>query len=247
MYHLVSVGFRDVCSYDIAIRNHACWCNMAKSFSLFQYFFTAYPWRSTLTLLALTASALAEGVGIAMLFPLIGLVVDVEGTGGTLTTYVERVFAFIGLDLSLAGLLVMIVVAISLKSMLMLLAMTQVGYSAAHVAMDLRLAFIRALLEARWTHFVDWRPGEMASAISVEPARTATAYVSCCRVLVRGDPASGLSRPLYRHILGDSAGRARRQCVGYGCVESSRQNQPPGRTEPNQTSEVVDDPPATSA
>lgn len=186
MYHLVSVGFRDVCSYDIAIRNHACWCNMAKSFSLFQYFFTAYPWRSTLTLLALSASALAEGVGIAMLFPLIGLVVDVEGTGGTLTTYVERVFAFIGLDLSLAGLLVMIVVAISLKSMLMLLAMTQVGYSAAHVAMDLRLAFIRALLEARWTHFVDWRPGEMASAISVEPARTATAYVSCCRVLSGG-------------------------------------------------------------
>ena len=27
----------------------------------------------------------------------------------------------------------------------MLLAMTQVGYSAAHVAMDLRLAFIRAI------------------------------------------------------------------------------------------------------
>ena len=154
-----------------------------KSFRLFRYFFAAYPVRSTLMLLAITAAALAEGVGIAVLLPLIGLVIDAEGTGGTLTLYVEQVFALVGLELSLGRLLVLIVVAVALKALLMLLAMAQVGYAAAHVAMDLRLAFIRALLQARWTHFVDRRAGDMASAVSIEPTRAANAYVAACRSL----------------------------------------------------------------
>ena len=150
---------------------------------LFRHFFAAYPVRSTLMLLAITAAALAEGVGIAALLPMIGLVIDAEGAGGALTHYVEQVFAFAGQNVSLGGLLVLIVVAMALKALLMLLAMAQVGYSAAHVAMDLRLAFIRAILRARWLHFVDRRTGDLASAVSVEPTRTADAYVAACHVL----------------------------------------------------------------
>ena len=156
------------------------------SVRLFRYFFSAYPLRSTLVLLALTAAALAEGVGIAALLPLIGLIIDADGAGGALTLYVERVFALLGQEISLGGLLILIVAAIGLKALLMLLAMTQVGYSAAHVAMDLRLAFMRALLKARWLHFVDQRAGDLASAVSVEPTRAATSYVSACRVLSDG-------------------------------------------------------------
>ena len=150
---------------------------------IFRHFFAAYPVRSTLMLLAITAAALAEGVGIAALLPMIGLVIGAEGAGGALTHYVEQVFAFAGQNVSLGGLLVLIVSAMALKALLMLLAMTQVGYSAAHVAMDLRLAFIRAILRARWLHFVDRRTGDLASAVSVEPTRTADAYVAACHVL----------------------------------------------------------------
>ena len=154
-----------------------------QSVRLFRYFFAAYPVRSSLVLLTLTAAALAEGAGIAALLPLISLVIDADSGGGTLATYVERVFALAGSAPSLGGLLVLIVVAIALKALLILLAMAQVGYSAAHVAMDLRLAFIRALLRARWAHFVDQRAGDLASAVSIEPTRAANAYVSACRVL----------------------------------------------------------------
>ena len=150
---------------------------------LFRHFFSAYPARSTLMLLAITAAALAEGVGIAALLPMIGLVIEAESAGGMLTQYVERVFALAGQDVSLGGLLVLIVVAMALKALLMLLAMAQVGYSAAHVAMNLRLAFIRAILRARWLHFVDRRTGDLASAVSIEPTRTADAYVAACHVL----------------------------------------------------------------
>ena len=150
---------------------------------LFRHFFAAYPVRSSLMLLAITAAALAEGVGIAALLPMIGLVIEADGAGGMLTRYVEQVFAFAGQDVSLGGLLVLIVVAMALKALLMLLAMAQVGYSAAHVAMNLRLAFIRAILRARWLHFVDRRTGDLASAASIEPTRTAEAYVGACHVL----------------------------------------------------------------
>ena len=160
--------------------------NARQSAWLFRYFFAAYPFRSTLVLVALTAAALAEGVGIAVLLPLISLMIDSDGGGGTLGLYVERVFALAGSAPSLGGLLVFIVAAISLKSLLMLLAMSQVGYSAAHVAMDLRLAFVRAFLKARWTHFADQRTGDLASAVSVEPTRAASAYVACCRALSGG-------------------------------------------------------------
>ena len=150
---------------------------------LFRHFFAAYPVRSSLMLLAITAAALAEGVGIAALLPMIGLVIEADGAGGMLTRYVEQVFAFAGQDVSLGGLLVLIVAAMALKALLMLLAMAQVGYSAAHVAMNLRLAFIRAILRARWLHFVDRRTGDLASAVSIEPTRTAEAYVGACHVL----------------------------------------------------------------
>ena len=160
--------------------------NVADSIRLFRHFFAAYPTRSTLMLLALTAAALAEGVGIAALLPLIGLVIETEDAGGVLTVQVEQLFDLLGLDLSLGALLALIVTALTLKSLLMLLAMAQLAYSASHAAMELRLALVRVLLLSRWTHIVDWRAGELASAVSVEPARSANAYISTCRVLSGG-------------------------------------------------------------
>ena len=41
-------------------------------------------------LLAITAAALAEGVGIAALLPMIGLVIGAEGAGGALTLTSSR-------------------------------------------------------------------------------------------------------------------------------------------------------------
>ena len=153
---------------------------------LFRHFYTAHPWRSTLVVLSITVASLAEGMGIAALLPLINLVVAPESAAGAVTLYVTRAFAFAGLELSIGGLLVQIVAMITLKALLMLLAMAQVGYSAAHVAMDQRLRLIRGLMAARWLHFVDQHSGNLASAASVEPARASVAFVSACRVLAGG-------------------------------------------------------------
>ena len=153
---------------------------------LFRHFYAAYPVRSTLMLLSITVAALAEGVGIAALLPLINLVITpegAEGTTGNLMLYVERAFALIELEFSINTLLVVIVGMITAKSVLMMAAMTQVGYTAAHVAMDLRLKVIRALLVADWRYFVNQRSGDFATAVSTEPLRVASAYVAACRVI----------------------------------------------------------------
>ncbi len=156
---------------------------------LFRYFFAAYPVRSTVMLLSITVAALAEGVGIAALLPLLNLVITPEGAEGTqsaMMLYVERTFAFVGLEVSIGALLVVIVGMITAKSLLMMAAMTQVGYTAAHVVMGLRFRVVRALLAARWRHFVDQRAGEFASAVGGEPLRAASAYVAACHAVAGG-------------------------------------------------------------
>ena len=162
--------------------------DIKQSCRLFRYFYAAYPVRGTLMLLSITVAALADGLGIAALLPLMNLVIDTGGAAEGLTLHVARAFALVGLEPSIGGLLIVIVGMITLKSLLILAATTQVGYVSAHVAMDLRVRVIRALLDARWQHFVDQRGGNLASAVSVEPGRAATAYVSACRVVAGGLP-----------------------------------------------------------
>lgn len=150
---------------------------------LFRHFWAANPGRSSLIVLAITAAALMEGLGIAALLPLISLAIDPDGAGSALGFYVMQAFALAGLKASIGGLLTLIVLVLAFKSLLMMLAMAQVGYSVEHIAMSQRLTLIRGLLDARWRHFVDQQAGHLASAVSIEPTRTAEAYRSSCIVL----------------------------------------------------------------
>ena len=156
--------------------------NLSNLGEIVRYFFAAYPMRSMLVIVLVTAAALAEGIGVASILPLINLVVEPGGPQNTLGVYVVDAFASVGLEPSIGGLLILIVTMIVMKSLLVLVAMTQAGFAASHVTMNMRLEVLRALLNARWQHFVDQRTGELASAIGGEPSRTANAYVASCRL-----------------------------------------------------------------
>ena len=130
---------------------------------------------------SMLAAALAEGLGIAAVLPLISLVIGPSANQGALGRYVEEIFTIVGLELSIGSLLTAIVVLMTLKALLVLLAMAQVGFTAAQVTMDLRLKVLRALMDARWQHFVDQRPGHLASAIGGEPGRAANGGVRAGR------------------------------------------------------------------
>ncbi len=158
--------------------------------SLLRTFFRAYPGRSVLVLLALLAGAAAEGLGLSALLPLFTLVTEGaagagvgrstdSGLGQTVTAALRAA----GVEPTAGALLLLIVVAITLKSALSLLANRQVGYAVAHVTTDLRLALIRALLAARWEYYVGQPVGAIANAVATEATRAATAYLSATSVL----------------------------------------------------------------
>jgi ATP-binding cassette subfamily C protein len=64
-----------------------------------------------------------------------------------------------------------------LRSGLILVADRKVGYTVAHVATDLRLALLRALLSTRWGYFLNQQVGSMANAAGTEVMRASSAYL----------------------------------------------------------------------
>jgi ATP-binding cassette subfamily C protein len=141
----------------------------------------AYPRASLLLIGALVLAGLAEGVGLTTLLPLLSAVVDV-GTGGAGSPtssaghVVVDALAFLGLPASIGVLLTVIVVGMAVKSALLLLADRQIGYTVAHVATDLRLSLVDALLSARWEYHLRQPVGTLANAVASEANRAANAY-----------------------------------------------------------------------
>ncbi|HIC79988.1 MAG TPA: ABC transporter ATP-binding protein [Kiloniellaceae bacterium] len=129
-------------------------------------------------------AGLLEGVGIAVLLPLLNIVL--AGTSESMSAvgrYTESMLLFLGLTPTLGSMLGIIVVVITAKAALLVFAARQIGYTAAFVTMLLRQRLLRALMEARWSFFVQNRTGSLTAAMSNEPARAASCFVQICRIL----------------------------------------------------------------
>ena len=167
------------------------------------YFARAYPWRSLLMVLCLLLAGLAGVVGITTMLPLISL----SAPGDTAPeqqsqlerSVLEALEAF-QIEPTIGILLVLSVAAITLKAALTLLAKRQVGNTVAHVATDLRLELLRALLGTRWSYYTRQSVGEAANAIATEANRSSYAYhygaqltAFCVEALVYAGVAVALS------------------------------------------------------
>ena len=150
----------------------------------FYYFSRAYAARSLLMVGLLLIAGVAEGIGLITLLPLIEFAVGQSGSAQSdLTRTVVETFGAVGIPASLVSMLVVIVVAITLKAVFRWLATKQVGYTVAQMATDLRLRLIRALLQARWSFFARKPTGFFANAISSEARRASTAYQMATKVV----------------------------------------------------------------
>ena len=144
-----------------------------------------YPWRSIFMAMALLFAGILEGVGLSMLLPLFSIATGSQsGTGqqsaadSVLGQMVADGLATFNISPTIGILLVIIIVAITLKSGLMLLAKKQVGYTVARVATDLRLDLLRALLRSRWQYFLSKPIGSLANSMATESSRASYAYLS---------------------------------------------------------------------
>jgi len=146
---------------------------------LFIAFSRAYHAQSALVLGALVLASAFEGLGLTTLLPLLGAPAGgaaggaQSGVGGLVT----RALGGIGLTPTVGVLLSIIVIAMTLKSALVLVANRQVGYTVAHVATDLRLGFIRSLVSARWEYYLRQPVGALANSLATEATRGAESYL----------------------------------------------------------------------
>lgn len=138
---------------------------------------------------------MAEGFGLSALIPLIGAAVG-GGEGGALSSLgqsmgdskaekmVRGLFSLAGVAPTVGTLILFIVAAILLKCGLVFMANRQVGFMSAHVATDLRLDLLRALLASRWEHHVRQPVGALTNAMATEPQRSAKAFLSAAQMAV---------------------------------------------------------------
>jgi ATP-binding cassette, subfamily C, bacterial len=150
-------------------------------------FARAYPRQSLVMLACLLLAAVAEGIGLSSLLPLLSLTAQagtdvttnpgsLAGKGG-LAQGVGDILVRVGLQPSIGLLLIIIVGGMALKAGFTLLAQKQIGYTVAQVATDLRLALVRALLAARWEYYIRQPVGSLANAFATEATRAAQAYL----------------------------------------------------------------------
>jgi ATP-binding cassette subfamily C protein len=154
---------------------------------LLKTFARAYPWQSVVMLLALLIAGLIEGVSLTALLPLLNQVLAKQGAPGDAVSGVETdsgVGGFLlgtieaaGFTPSVMVLLVIILLGAIVKGGLSLLVGQKVGYIVAHVATDLRLSMLRAMLASRWDYFLHQPVGRLTNSMSIEAVRAANAYL----------------------------------------------------------------------
>jgi len=148
----------------------------------FKFFLRSYPLRSSLAILLLGIAGVLEGVGVAALIPVLEAA---EGSGSQsgVSLYLGEILGIVGLEPTMATLLVIIVFLVLVKSASVWLALTQVGSTVIWVVGRLRSRLVRALLGARWSHFTREQAGAWANAVSAEAVATGAAYREACEML----------------------------------------------------------------
>ena len=147
-------------------------------------FARSYPTQSLIMLLCLIMAGVIEGIGLTALLPLMKKAIDLPlgsaakpAISSGSDKVINTVLSFFGIPSTIGWLLAIILVGAILSSLLMLLADRKIGYTVAHVATDLRLALLRALLSTRWGYLLGQQVGSMANAAGTEVMRSASGYL----------------------------------------------------------------------
>jgi ATP-binding cassette, subfamily C, bacterial len=140
-------------------------------------FVRAYPARSVLALSALLVAGVLDGLGLSTLLSMLSLATG-DGADPTLPEQIAlNVTQALGLDPTPGSLLLLGIALISVKALVVLLANQQVGYTVAHVATDLRLALLRAVMASRWRYYISQPVGQLSNAVATEAQRAAEGFL----------------------------------------------------------------------
>lgn len=137
-------------------------------------------WRQQiLILLALLVSGVVEIIGIATLWPIVGLIGgESHAKSHVIDEYVRWGLAEIGLPLTIEVLLLVIVAAATLSFIFGTAGSIFVGRSVANFGINVRLQLIDAIVHAKWSYFVAQPVARYTAAINSDADRAALAFKS---------------------------------------------------------------------
>ena len=108
---------------------------------------------------------MAEVVSFAAMIPLLGMAMF-QDTGDNDLSFLEssiaKIFDIFGFDMTMGGILLLIVLLMTLKSLLSFYAMKEVGYICADVEVDLRKGMVDSLLYADWRYYLNNQTGDFS-------------------------------------------------------------------------------------
>jgi len=144
---------------------------------MFGAYIRAYPQRSALAMFAVVIAGLLDGLGLSSLLSMLTLATGEDTDEPSMPEQLTMdLAAWLGVDHSAGNLLIIATVLISCKAVLSLLAKRQVGYTVAYIATDLRLALIRSVMRARWSHYTRQSVGSLTNAVATEAERASQGF-----------------------------------------------------------------------
>ena len=152
--------------------------NILKPFYPSLFFIKKDPLKSVVIITVLLMSGFVEALSLASLLPLINIVVSgTIDTSSTIGEWVYNVLIFFGIPVSTESILLIIMLLMISKSLLLFLAMREVGYTSANMAASMRKDLLKGLIGASWQFFVNQKKGDVAAVISTEPDRAAAIFI----------------------------------------------------------------------
>ncbi len=139
-------------------------------------FVRAYPWRTALALFALIIAGVLDGLGLSLLLSMLNLATGTAEDPSMPERVALDVVDWLGLEPTVMSLLTLGIAMIALKAVIVLLANRQVGYTVAHVATDLRLQLIRAVMRSRWRYYLAQPVGKLSNAVATEAHRASEGF-----------------------------------------------------------------------
>ena len=157
--------------------------NILKSFYPSLFFIKKDPLKSIAITAILLMSGFVEALSLASLLPLINIVVSgTIDTSSTIGEWIYNGLIFFGISISTESILLVIMLLMISKSLLLFLAMREVGYTSANMAASMRKDLLKGLISANWQFFVNQKKGDVAAVISTEPDRAAAIFIITGRI-----------------------------------------------------------------
>lgn len=139
------------------------------------WFAKKYPIRGMLSAFLLILSTAAEGLGLAAIIPLLGTFLSSNDSNPTsFEKYTNYLLESINLNPTFETLLLILLVAVVLKSILRYMGLRTVGFFTADISKGIRRDILDKIANVEWSYFVANKTGEIAAALTHASEKTSS-------------------------------------------------------------------------